>query len=166
MLIELKSFKHYPDLSEETLAFSAVLYLDGEKVGKVSNDGKGGSCKIEGDYRQQKRMAEYCATLPGVPSGFDEDALLPMSRDFYLELLAGKMVDRKALERRHKAGKNVFTKKGDPDNQFILDRPYSLETTEWLAARHPDLKEILNPRLEKPIDIYEDYRPLDPSSNP
>lgn len=40
--IELKRFKHYPRLSQETTAYSADLYVDGFKVGIVDNDGHGG----------------------------------------------------------------------------------------------------------------------------
>lgn len=37
----LSNFKSHPDMSEETLAFSADLHHDGEKVGTISNSGRG-----------------------------------------------------------------------------------------------------------------------------
>lgn len=40
--ISLSEFECYPRLSEETLAFSAFLILDGVRVGDCSNEGRGG----------------------------------------------------------------------------------------------------------------------------
>ena len=40
--LELKAIKTYAEMSEETIAFSANLYLNGKKVAKCSNMGRGG----------------------------------------------------------------------------------------------------------------------------
>ena len=45
MKITLKNVKVHRDLSEETLCFSASIYLDGKKAGTVSNRGCGG-CNV------------------------------------------------------------------------------------------------------------------------
>lgn len=42
MKFELKNVSHNATLSEETLCFSAVLYIDGKKAFEVSNRGHGG----------------------------------------------------------------------------------------------------------------------------
>jgi len=42
MKIEIKNLKHSPSLSEETLAFTANLYVDGFHAYAVSNHGTGG----------------------------------------------------------------------------------------------------------------------------
>lgn len=41
--IAVKNYKTYPAFSEETEAFAATLYLDGKRIGEVSNRGQGGS---------------------------------------------------------------------------------------------------------------------------
>ena len=41
MKITLKNVKHYESMSEETDCFEASLYVDGKKVGRVSNRGTG-----------------------------------------------------------------------------------------------------------------------------
>jgi len=153
--IELKSFHHQAKQSEETIAYTAVLWMDGKKLGPVSNDGKGGCARLQFHPEDQALFRDYCATLPPVPDPFGGEPMV-MSWDFYLDLLAGKMVDRARLQRLHKAGKTVFTLQGEPDTEWSFNRPYSLEVAEQLAAKYPDLKEILNPRLEKPVTVYEE----------
>ena len=43
MNVELKKFRPHEDLSEETLAFSAQIWIDGKMSGHVRNRGCGGS---------------------------------------------------------------------------------------------------------------------------
>ena len=38
----VKNYKEHRDMSEETICFSASLYLDGKKIGSARNDGRGG----------------------------------------------------------------------------------------------------------------------------
>lgn len=42
MKIELKNIIYYPQLSEETSAFTGEIFVDGVRVGVVRSDGKGG----------------------------------------------------------------------------------------------------------------------------
>ena len=71
MKIELKNFKFYDKLSEETYCFQANIWVDGVKCGTTENRGIGG----ETDYchdgtdasRQLIKLAEtYCLTLPPI----------------------------------------------------------------------------------------------------
>ena len=55
LTLELKSFKFYPRLSEETNCFDTNLYVDGKKVGYAKNSGTGGCT----DYRiENKELSE------------------------------------------------------------------------------------------------------------
>lgn len=47
MKVELKSVKHSPELSEETAAFAAKVYVDGRLVGKAHNAGRGGGTEVD-----------------------------------------------------------------------------------------------------------------------
>jgi hypothetical protein len=42
MNVQLKSIKHFPSMSDETEAFNAAIWMNGKKVGTVSNQGCGG----------------------------------------------------------------------------------------------------------------------------
>lgn len=45
-VITLKSLKTMPSLSEETTAYTATVYVDGEKFAEASNSGQGGEDRI------------------------------------------------------------------------------------------------------------------------
>tara|TARA_R110000824_G_scaffold179462_1_gene359682 strand:+ start:72 stop:554 length:483 start_codon:yes stop_codon:yes gene_type:complete len=66
MKIELKNIKVHLNLSQETHAYTAMLYVDGKKAVEVSNQGHGG-----GDYQHPvngysvEKINDWCiATLP------------------------------------------------------------------------------------------------------
>lgn len=63
MLIELKNLKHAAFASEETLCFSATVYIDGKKAGEASNDGRGG-CNRYHPWSLQGILDEHAKTLP------------------------------------------------------------------------------------------------------
>lgn len=60
MKIELKNIKHSAFASQETHCYEASLYIDGKKIGTVSNDGHGGCDNFWGD---NKKFAEAEAWL-------------------------------------------------------------------------------------------------------
>ena len=65
MNIELKNVKHYESMSEETYCFEASLYVDGERVGAVSNRGIGGCHDYDFDRKTETKLNEWCkANLP------------------------------------------------------------------------------------------------------
>jgi hypothetical protein len=65
MNIELKNIKHAEFASEETACFSATVYIDGEKVGDVHNDGRGG-CNMYSPWSIADRINAYAVTLPKI----------------------------------------------------------------------------------------------------
>jgi hypothetical protein len=50
-VVSLKSIKHARQLSEETNAFTANVYIDGKKAGHAKNEGFGGSTNVYLDKR-------------------------------------------------------------------------------------------------------------------
>ena len=65
MKITLKNVKHYESMSEETYCFEASLYVDGKRVGRVSNRGYGGCHDYDFDMKTERRLDEWCkANLP------------------------------------------------------------------------------------------------------
>ena len=89
MLIELRRFKAYPARSEETLNFTADVYVDGKRAGTVDNDGHGGMNRLD-FFSPQVREAvrAYCVALPPEPS---EHGPIPMTVDFFFSTLAEKL---------------------------------------------------------------------------
>ena len=65
MNITLKNIKHYESMSEETYCFEASLYVDGKRVGRVSNRGTGGCHDYDFDMKTERELDEWCrANLP------------------------------------------------------------------------------------------------------
>ena len=125
MIIEFKKFKEMPSLSQETLAFSARLYLDGKYVGTVSNKGDGGACYFDIPRSDMKALDDWCRALPAIPSVLEGGSDLPMNSDFYMELLASKYSDLKKIRGYLNRGKNPFIVYGRPGDWFISDCPDS-----------------------------------------
>src|SRR5690349_17465022 len=100
MKIELKNIHFSEQLSEETNAFSANVYIEGIKVGEASNRGRGGPtiCKAV-DERGDKLIiaAEaHCRSLPSEKSTLGgEQYELKMDLGRYLDKLLEKHLQEK-----------------------------------------------------------------------
>ena len=78
MNIQIKSLKHFAELSEETHCYHATVYIDGKRSFIAKNDGHGGCddyLALEGHDRDTmwalvKKADEYCKTLPKEPASF------------------------------------------------------------------------------------------------
>jgi len=103
MKIELKNIYHIEQLSEETNAFSASLYINGVKAGTTSNQGHGGPTDYHA-YNEKgreliKQAEEYCKTLP--PEKFTaggEEHSIDMDLELFIDGLLSKHLQEKALQ--------------------------------------------------------------------
>ncbi len=86
MKLELKNIKHTAWASQETHCYQASLYVDGDPVAIVSNDGHGGADryydhpKFKGFgevawYDKMQEVHEYFKSLPNIPSEWCADGL-------------------------------------------------------------------------------------------
>ena len=74
MQVELKSFKEHKELSDDSLAFSASLWIDGKRTAIVTNEGQGGMHRIQPTGPTLEKLKAnrikldefqaYCKTLP------------------------------------------------------------------------------------------------------
>ena len=74
MQVELKSFKEHKELSDDSLAFSASLWLAGKRTATVTNEGQGGMHRIDpigptleklkANRTKLNEFEAYCTTLP------------------------------------------------------------------------------------------------------
>ena len=84
MKVDVKNVKINNTMSEETLCFSASLYLDGKRVGTVANRGTGGPHEYQVPQKVMNAFAEYAAKLPNRKIVFDSGAFLDVPVDIDL----------------------------------------------------------------------------------
>lgn len=126
MKIELKNIHFSEQLSEETNAFSANLYIEGIKAGSTSNRGHGGPTTYQvADERGRKLIADaevYCGSLP--PEKFSEggrDHELKMDLERYIDNLLDKYLDEKELQKFQRKLEKAMDRgivAGIPDQSF------------------------------------------------
>ena len=106
MKIELKNFRFYDRLSEETYCFTANIWVNGIKCGSAENRGYGGETDYHHEGTEQsraliKQAEQYCLTLPpivwkSISSG--KDLSLDMNLTRYIDELVSALVKKKEDE--------------------------------------------------------------------
>ncbi|WP_185212298.1 hypothetical protein [Sphingobacterium mizutaii] len=102
MKIELKSIYHSVQLSEETEAFTANLYINGVHAGYAKNEGHGGNtdyyAKDEKGRELIRQAEEYCKNLPPIEYPADKymDAFsVNMDLEHYIDDQLYKYIEKK-----------------------------------------------------------------------
>lgn len=105
MKIELKNFKFYDRLSEETLCFVGNIWVNGVKCGNAENTGKGGCTDYYHEGTEQskeliRQAEEYCLKLPAIPheSVFGKTWELDMNLTNYIDELVYELIKKKDNE--------------------------------------------------------------------
>lgn len=70
MKVELKKLAIYQRLSEETTAFSADVWIDGQKVGHAKNDGQGGATLVYLNVSTTRKNEIEAALIGRVPTEY------------------------------------------------------------------------------------------------
>lgn len=102
MDIELKNITYNARLSEETPAYAASLYVDGKKIGTVSNAGHGGPDNFDGDREAYDRADKWCReNLPKgvVRTGNEDEGVKTHEFDTDLEMRCGELLEAHLLRR-------------------------------------------------------------------
>lgn len=154
MKIELKNFKFYDRLSEETLCFIGNIWINGIKCGYAENSGKGGCTSYHNEGTQQsrelmKQAEEYCLTLPPYYIG-KNDFVINMSLEHYIDNLAYELIKKKDDEaiakKLNKEMQKAILIGTDTQYQVISFKKPLREVWET----HPDyFKKVLNEKLDK-----------------
>lgn len=162
MKIELKNFKHYDRLSEETYCFTANIWVDGTKCGYAENRGFGGETSYhhegtEASRQLIKQAEQYCLKMPPVvwqSSVSGKDLSLDMNLTHYIDELVSALVKKKDEE-------NIAKKMNKEMQKGILigtdngqDIKYQTITFKMplrdMWEKHPDFfKKTLIEKLEK-----------------
>ena len=166
--IALQNIKRVAHFSEETHCYTAVLYVDGERWGTVSNRGHGGPDDFHGEGGRgyadietlNKRIAE---TYEPYTFGDGNDEVIlgtaPRSIDQDLEMVCGDLVNQwlrdKDFARAMKA-KVLFTK---PDMQGIWElavkKPHTHATVlDVMKAKHPTYTYLADLPVDEAKAIY------------
>ncbi|MCT1525657.1 hypothetical protein [Sphingobacterium hotanense] len=102
MKIELKSIHHSIQLSEETEAFTANLYINGVHAGYAKNEGHGGDthyqAKDEKGRELIRQAEEHCKILPPIeypPDNYMEAFSIDMNLEHYIDDLLNKYLEKK-----------------------------------------------------------------------
>lgn len=96
MKIEIKNFRPSPAFSEETLAFTARVYVDGKYAFDVKNDGNGGSHYYMGDRDKAAKAEAWARSLP--PKVY-EGMELPSDLDLVIDDLVAREMAKKDLKK-------------------------------------------------------------------
>ncbi|OJZ06431.1 MAG: hypothetical protein BGP15_04075 [Sphingobacterium sp. 40-24] len=102
MKIELKSIYHSAQLSDETEAFTANLYINGVHAGYAKNEGHGGNtdyyAKDEKGRELIRQAEEHCKNLPPIEYPADKymDAFsVDMDLEHYIDQQLYKYIEKK-----------------------------------------------------------------------
>ena len=102
MKLSLKNLKVSEHLSEETTAFTATVYIDGERAFYARNQGHGGENMLDpitADRSGRKKITsaqEYFRAQPSVACEYGD---LPMSLDFAVSLAVEEALYLKDMKR-------------------------------------------------------------------
>lgn len=154
MIIELKSFKHYQKLSDETYCFTANIYVNGIKCGTAENRGIGGETDYSSDRRMGsdeliKQAEQYCLGLPSETLVMGERTItLNMNLCNYIDNFVDGLVKAKYKEKdAQKLRKEMLSGILIGDDEKYVKIGFKIPLSD-VMAKHPEyfqktLKEML-----------------------
>src|SRR5690349_2414852 len=115
MKIEVKSVKVYHGMSEETLAFTADVWVDGKKAFYAKNDGHGGETYVQPFAREGMELRERAdtwvkANVPDEVSSLQNEDGSPFTYKHDLASYIDKLVEEADNARRDKREKARIAK--------------------------------------------------------
>ena len=147
--IELKGFKLYERMSEETNCFICDVHINGKKVGFFKNDGQGGDSyfqhtdnkhlplinEVENYYKQQPPIK-----IESFRKG--EFFEIPSNLSNHLDGMVDKLVDEHYKKKEQQQYKKLFNK-----GLVIIDTDGQTKTYSFKKFNFVDVK--TNPRLKE-----------------
>ncbi len=154
MQIELKNIKHAAFASEETNCYRASLYVDGKKIGEVSNEGRGGPDRFQGDTAAFARADEWCRTnLPkwSLPEFSDKEYETDLEHHF------GSLLETWQYTRDYKRAiktKVLLIYPDKPGVYEIKHRGQAERIVEKLQAQHPGIRILNTLPLDEAVALF------------
>lgn len=155
--IALQSIKHVAHFSEETHCYTAVLYVDGERWGTVSNRGHGGPDDFHGEDGRGYADIETLNTL--IAKTFKPYVYENHELEQNLEMVCGDLVNQWLRDKEFTRGmkaKVLFTK---PDMQGIWElnvkKPHTHATLlDAMRAKHPQYTYLSDLPVDEAKALY------------
>jgi hypothetical protein len=165
MQIELKNIVINQRLSEETICFSADIFIDGIKAGQASNRGHGGCTDYHHLNTDTSRMLikeaeKFCNELPAVDIGLGGGRMMNMNLEHYIDDILYKYDNEKKQAKdfekgicfgvRGATGYKIFGYKGMKISKELLTFEGRRDIAKLIADVRTKLKpneEILNTNL-------------------
>lgn len=148
---QLKAIKHMASLSEETHCFSASLYVDGKKVGTVSNQGFGGCHDYHGiPHETLQEYARWISTNidPHQESFTNGVTVLDYDLDWIISDLVDNHVLEKELKRLLKNRVLTHQQNNILQTQPIPAKPgtprFELIKSKWIEEYEAEGARVLN----------------------
>ena len=145
MKIELKKIYYSEQLSEETSAFTADVYVNGKKLLYAKNDGHGGCTDYNtydpADRPFLKEVEDYCLTLPPVPSSFG--GTLKMDLEFKIDTLLHEYLDKKDEKKKQNDLKKGICYKTNNGYNTIAWKGHTLSTLLAIPNGRKVVKEAI-----------------------
>ena len=149
MKLELKRFKSYPRMSQETDAFNTDVVYEGVVVADAENDGHGG-CTFVRLNDKGRAFPEIVAAekIPEFSDGeFNKDSLVQMVDALVEELLKAKWFEKQRKRVAKQLAANIlFNKDGDKDGIFRSCKVGGRDLVAFAKeiAERPDVYRVLN----------------------
>lgn len=150
MKIELKNIHHLESKSQETNCYTASLYVNGKKIGMVSNDGHGGPDMFQGDISAYNEANKWV----------ENNILSDDGTEMDIELLCADLLDnwlsRKSL-RAALRSKVLILKPGDANiYEFSFKKVRKVEDRhiDIVKNEYPDAKVLNTLPFEEALTIY------------
>lgn len=131
MKFEIKKLSIQTRLSQETLCFSADIWVDGKNIGEVTNQGHGGCNNYYWHDAVKGKELEDFAKTTVTKYNFDQ-------LDILVDEVISKMQADKEIKRWCKT-KTVFTLLGDIEGEFrTVKNVFTPEVKAWLVNKYGD----------------------------
>lgn len=156
--IELKNLDVSKSMSEETWAFTATVYLNGERVATAKNRGRGGQTMLSkyADNRGgsttfidgRDKLREAVSELPKVESRYHDDGF-ELDAEATIHALVGHELHKRKINRHINDGKIVFRTAGQKEGaefSYAGHRGNPKAALEAMKDKH-DVVEVYNDGL-------------------
>lgn len=152
MKIELKAIQYSAFASQETNCYSANLYVDGKKIGTVSNQGHGGCDLFYGDQEAYQEADKWCReNLPKWSLGGGSSEAYETDLEQHCGDLLATWLDSRDLKRRMR-NHIVFRMDGSLYlAKFTGDQTVAASQVQ---KRHPTAKVLNTLPFDQALTIY------------
>ena len=151
--VEIKNLKVAENLSEETLAFTASIWINGKKVGDAKNAGHGGMTDVDLWDRkgeQVRRNNELHDELAEYVKQFTWESFdgkqVPYGVDFYIDELVDKEYEKQQVKKacRNKTVFRIPGKAYEEGHYQIMKGKFTKERAKGLRIKYGKDVFILN----------------------